>query len=99
MACAPTNRRSTVQAVTVETGSRDEDGRLVLVNDRLLAVLVRLERDEGVEPEFWGRWFLEAGFGPYGGRGSGTILFVACEEAQIWACEQVERRARASSAR
>jgi hypothetical protein len=43
--------RSTSQAVTVETGSRDQDARLVFVNDRLLAVLVLLERDEHVEPE------------------------------------------------
>ena len=70
---------STLQAVTVETGSADEDGRLVFVNDRLLAILVRLERDDHVEPEFWGRWFLEAGFGPCHGSGSETMLFASCE--------------------
>ena len=40
--------RSTLQAVTGETGSRDHDYRL-------LAVLVRLERDEHAEPELWGQ--------------------------------------------
>ena len=84
--------RSTLQAVTGETGSRDHDYRL-------LAVLVRLERDEHAEPELWGQWFLEAGFGPCRGRGSETVLFASCEEAQSWACEQVERRVRASTDR
>jgi len=48
--------------VPVHTASGDEDGRLALVDGRLVAVLVRL-RDEAHE-EMVGAWFLEAGFGP-----------------------------------
>jgi hypothetical protein len=46
----------------VYTGSPDEDGLLVLLDERLVAVLVRLE-DES-HAEMIGSWFLEAGFGP-----------------------------------
>ncbi len=48
--------------VPVHTASGDEDGRLALVDGRLVAVLVRLG-DEAHE-EMVGTWFLEAGFGP-----------------------------------
>ncbi|MCJ2036170.1 hypothetical protein [Methylobacterium sp. J-068] len=49
-----------LQAVRVRTGSDDEDGRLVLADDALVGILVRLSPDHG---ETAGRWFLEAGFG------------------------------------
>jgi len=51
-----------LEPVPVNTGSRDEEGRLVLVNGCLVAVLVRLA--DGVHAEQTGAWFLEAGFGP-----------------------------------
>lgn len=49
-----------LQPVRVRTASNDEDGRLVLANDVLVAVLVCLSADQG---DLAGRWFLEAGFG------------------------------------
>jgi len=49
-----------LQPVRVATGE-DEEGRLVLVDDCLIAVLVRLSRQHG---EIAGHWFLEASFGP-----------------------------------
>jgi len=51
-----------VEPVRVATGSADEDGRLVLADGRLVAVLVRLA-DE-IHAGRVGSWFMEAGFGP-----------------------------------
>ena len=51
-----------LKPMPVNTGSRDEDGRLVLANGHLVAVLVRLA--DQVHAERSGAWFLEAGFGP-----------------------------------
>jgi len=51
-----------LEPVPVNTGSRDDDGRLVLVDGRLVAVLVRLA--DRAHAEHTGAWFLEAGFGP-----------------------------------
>jgi hypothetical protein len=46
--------------IKVATGSADEDGRLVMVEDRLVAVLVLLtDPSHGVAR---GQWCLEAGF-------------------------------------
>jgi hypothetical protein len=49
-----------LQPVTLDTGSSDQDGRLVLANGRVVAILVRLDasRHEGMEG-----WFLEVGLG------------------------------------
>ncbi len=52
-----------LQPVPVNTGSRDEDGRLVLADGRLVAVLVRLA--DRVHAELTGAWSLEAGLGPF----------------------------------
>jgi hypothetical protein len=50
----------TEQPVQVAVGGDDEEGCLIFVDDRLVAVLVRLSRlHEGLA----GRWYLEAGFG------------------------------------
>lgn len=49
-----------LQAIRVRTASDDEDGRLVLVDDVLVAVLVHLAASHGA---LAGHWFLEAGFG------------------------------------
>ncbi|MET0314443.1 MAG: hypothetical protein ABW275_08625 [Hansschlegelia sp.] len=48
------------QPIRVATGTADEDGRLVLVDGRLVAVIVRLV-DESHGPAI-GQWSLEAGF-------------------------------------
>lgn len=50
-----------VAPVRVATGSADEDGRLVLADGQLVAVLVRLA-DETHAGRV-GSWFVEAGFG------------------------------------
>lgn len=48
------------QPIKVATGSADEEGRLVLVDGRLVAVLVRL--DDPAHGVTQGQWSLEAGF-------------------------------------
>ena len=48
------------QPIKVATGSADEEGRLVLHEGKLIAVLVRLD-DSGHGPAL-GQWSLEAGF-------------------------------------
>lgn len=54
--------RLLLRPVAVHTGCADEEGRLVLADGRLVAVLVRLE-DEA-HAGLAGAWHLEAGFGP-----------------------------------
>ncbi|RZI59883.1 MAG: hypothetical protein EOP14_03410 [Pseudomonas sp.] len=49
-----------LRAVRVDTGGPDEEGRLVFVADRLVAVLVQLSDQH---QETAGQWFLEHGFG------------------------------------
>ena len=47
------------QPITI-AADHDTDGRLILVDDRLSGVLVRLD---ALHEENHGRWFLETGFG------------------------------------
>jgi len=81
------------QPLLVNTASRDQQGCLVFVDDQLVAVLVRLEPDEHLEPELWERWFVEAGFGPCRGRPR-TSSFASPADALGWARQRVEQHAR-----
>ena len=49
-------------SIEVLTASEDREGRLVLVDGKLTAVLVRLA-DISHDPLLRGAWYLEAGFG------------------------------------
>ena len=75
------------QPISVLTGSDDREGRLVLVNGDLVAVLVRL--DGPVHEEQQGGWFLEAGFGPCSG--PPQPVFDSLAEAQEWVSMRVAR--------
>jgi len=83
--------RSHCQPVPVNTGSADEQGCLVFVDGRLVALLVRLSDGAHDEPELWGRWFLEAGLGPCRMEPR-EVTFASCEQAQAWARERVATR-------
>jgi hypothetical protein len=77
-----------LQSVAVLTESEDEDGVLVRVDDRLVAVLVRLSAPYhgGIK----GHWFLEAGFGR-----CGTVAmesFVSLEAALRWIAARFDSR-------
>jgi len=68
-----------MQPVRVGTGSEDEEGRLVFVEDALVALLVRLSGNHDADA---GKWFLEAEFDcdcleP-------PALFEDLEQAQAW---------------
>jgi hypothetical protein len=80
----------TLQAIRVETGTSEEDGRLVLVDGKLIAVLVRLS-DEYPQPELHGQWFVEVGLGPIFQRHE---VFSTLEEAIVWIRQTVEYRTR-----
>ena len=71
----------TLRPVVVETGSADEEGRLVFAHDRLVAVLVRLSAAAHPDPALRDRWFLEAGFGPCAARTSDVFPALADAEA------------------
>ena len=76
-----------LQPIPVMTGSRDHEGRLVLANGQLAAVLVRLA-DE-VHGADRGGWFLETGFGPCDG--PAHPVFESLDEAQAWVRGRIER--------
>ena len=84
------------QPVTVETGSGNQEGCLVFVEDRLVAMLVRLDGKEPAERDLQGRWFLEAGFGLRAGGAVPTPAFASLEEAQQWVHERVAAAGRKS---
>ncbi|MFC0410095.1 hypothetical protein [Roseomonas elaeocarpi] len=73
-----------LRPVRVDTGSSDEEGRLVFVADRLVAVLVQLSDQHG---EMAGHWFLEHGFGGVGGPKRPT--FASLQAAEHWICHRL----------
>ncbi|GLK80041.1 hypothetical protein [Methylopila turkensis] len=71
--------------VKVETGSADEEGRLVLLNGKLIAVLVRL--DDPDHGPVVGQWSLEAGFN--GVDSTKPPLFANLAAAERWLGRQL----------
>ena len=69
------------EPIRVETGSADEDGRLVLADGKLVAVLVRLS-NKHEQPELRSAWFLEVGFGSW--LGNRHEVFATLEDAEAW---------------
>ena len=73
------------EAIKVATGSVDEEGRLVLLQGKLIAVLVRL--DDPTHGGALGQWSLEAGF-----NGVDSVeppLFANLHDAERWIGEQI----------
>jgi hypothetical protein len=77
----------TFQPVALATKTADGEGRLVLVDGRLAAVLTLL-RDE-IHGEQRGSWFLEAGMGDWAGQ-QGKI-FATLEQADEWLRRRIIR--------
>ena len=69
-----------LQPVRVDTGSADQQGCLVFVDDRLVAVLVRLSEQHDDKA---GRWFLEHGFGRLDGPAHPTFDDIGTAQAWI----------------
>ena len=74
-----------LEPVRVATGL-DEEGMLVFVHDRLVAVLVQLS-DAHEELGITGHWFLETGYGFRLAGGKGT--FPDLDAAQAWISQQL----------
>lgn len=68
----------------------DSDGRLVLADNQLAAVFVRLDGMHH-DPEHKDRWHLEAGFGKLNIRDA--PLFSTPEEAGAWVEQRLTRKA------
>ncbi len=77
------------EPLLVNTASQDEQGYLLFVDDKLVAVVVRVEHDDELDDTLWGRWCLEAAFGPCQCARS-SLTFAAPEEALKWAVGCVE---------
>jgi hypothetical protein len=77
------------QSIPVLIDGHDTCGSLVLHDGQLVAVLARLD-GESHDPEFKGRWHLEAGIGPC--QAVGTLVFDNLDEAERWADERVHGR-------
>jgi hypothetical protein len=78
-----------MRPIPVHTGAADEEGRLVVANGRLVAVLVRLA--DQVHTSLVGCWFLEAGFGPCAGA---APVFDSLEGARNWIAGRLGRGSR-----
>jgi hypothetical protein len=83
------------QAIPLLIDGHDTEGSLVLHEGQLVAVLARLDGDSH-DPEFKGRWHLEAGFGPC--QEVGTQLFETLEDAARWAHRRVQTGGHAPTA-
>ena len=68
-----------LQPVQVATASSDTEGQLVLAGEFLVAVLVRLSDDHGVQAD---KWFLEQGCGRVDH--ASPPLFGDLDEVQAW---------------
>ena len=69
-----------LQPVRVSVGLLDEEGRMVLVDGTLVAVLVRLTGPYD-DPHLHGKWCVQRGFGPLS---QGNEVFSTLEEAEDW---------------
>ncbi len=71
--------KAQLQSVRVDTGGPDEEGQLVFVDERLVAVLVQLSEQHD---DATGQWFLEHGFGRFGG--PAQRIFNDLEAVERW---------------
>ena len=79
----------TCRPVLADTASRDSEGCMIFRDERLVAVVVRIEPDDDLDPALWGQWNLEAGFGPC--RVAAGAVFPSCDAAKAWALRRSQR--------
>ena len=72
-----------LQPMRVLIDGHDAEGRLVLADDQLAAVIVRLD-GEAHSPAEKGLWHLEAGFGKCAAPPGHAPLWARPEEAALW---------------
>ena len=76
------------RSMRVLIDGHDSEGRLVLADDQLAAVIVRLD-GEAHDVAQKGLWHLEAGFGKCAAPPSGAPLWATPEEAGLWVRKQL----------
>jgi hypothetical protein len=76
------------QPMRVLIDGHDSEGRLVLADDQLAAVIVRLD-GEAHDVAQKGLWHLEAGFGKFTPPMDGAPLWKTPEQAGIWVGDQL----------
>ena len=79
----------TFQRIEVDTESEDRDGRLVLADNALIGVIVRLAGPSSPNTAALSIWFLEAGFGPCATSG---LMFSSLEAVREWALKELAAR-------
>jgi hypothetical protein len=79
------------QPMRVLIDGHDSEGYLVLADDQLAAVIVRLD-GEAHDATARGLWHLEAGFGKCAAPPYGAPLWATPEEAGLWVEEKLGRR-------
>ena len=84
----------TLQSISVMANGGGHEGRLILADGQLVAVLSRVTAEETAGgPGKATGWFLEAGFGPCGPLMSvGPPVFASLEEAVEWVRARLEAR-------
>jgi hypothetical protein len=70
---------SVLQPISIATGCANRDGRLVIIDGELVAVIVRLS--DGMHGEEAGRWHVEATFDHVG---RPLTTFATETEAEAW---------------
>ena len=82
-----------LRPIQVGVGSHVEEGRIVLVNGKLVAILVCLTGPYDISG-LQGKWFVEAGFGSLSEKHE---LFSTWDEAEAWVrCHYQAERKRGS---
>ena len=79
-----------LQPIQIDTNSPDREGRLVIANGLLVAILVRLDDPEHIRV---GGWFLEVGLGRL--QSARPRPFADLEEATRWLRNRLRPEARA----
>lgn len=85
-------RQVEFRPIPISSHFGDADGRLVLIDDTLFAVLSRLDASH-YEESLRGRWFLEAGFGRLATNTPPTS--VSLDEAADWVIGELARTEKA----
>jgi hypothetical protein len=81
----------TLQPIAVITDGGSQDGRLVLADGQLAAVVARVSGEDTAGEEYAEGWFMEAGFGPCGRLSAvQPPVFPSLDEATRWVRERLE---------
>ncbi len=82
---APEQNHYALEPVKVAVSKHDENGVIVRVNDRIVAVLIRL--DAAFYNEDRGHWYLEAGFGLCAG--FAPAPFAELSDGLVWIAKRL----------